>query len=91
MISKKVPTLQQRVLLRCLDAAEKLGEAVPYIMTVGVTCLALVINQKVLNSTTYENCPININVLVTHKTVLGDALVCVSRMEINGPAAPLRD
>lgn len=91
MISKKVPTLQQRVLLRCLDATEKLGEAVPYIMTVGVTCLALVINQKVLNSTTYENCPININVLVSHKTVLGDALVCVSRMEINGPAAPLRD
>ena len=91
MISKKVPTLQQRVLLRCLDATEKLGEAVPHIMTVGVTCLALVINQKVLNSTTYENCPININVLVSHRTALGDALVCVSRMEINGPAAPLRD
>lgn len=91
MISKKVPTLQQKVFIRCLDAAEKVGEAVPYIMTVGITCLTLIFHQKILNATTYENCPINLNVLVTHKTALGNAVVCVSRMEINGPAAPLRD
>lgn len=91
MISKKVPTPQQRAAMFCIDAAEKVGEAVPYIMTVGLTMLALVINQKVLNSRVYETCPINISVLVMHRTVLGDTLACVSRQEIYGPASPLRD
>jgi len=91
MISKKVPTTRQKIFIYCIDTAEKLGEAVPYIMTVGVTCLALILNQKALNSTTYENCPINLNVIMTHRTVLGDALVCVSKMEVMGPQLPLKD
>ena len=91
MISKKVPTFQQKVAARAMDVAESIAECVPYIMTVGVTCLALILNQKVINAKTYDNCPINLSVVVTHTTAVGDAVACVSRMELRGPAAPLRD
>ena len=91
MISKKVPTVQQKVLLKCIDAFEVIGQNINVVAAVGITCLALVINQKVLNSRTFENCPTSINALVTHRTVLGDAVVCVSRVELYGPRAPLPD
>ena len=91
MISKKVPTFQQKVLLRCIDVCESIGRNINVVVAVGVTGLALVINQKVLNARTYETCPTTINVLITHRTVLGDAVACVSRVELYGPRAPLPD
>jgi len=91
MISKKVLSTRQKFLLGCIDAAEKVGQIVPYIMTIGITSLSLILNQKVLNSTTYENCPKELNVIVHHKTTLGNAIVCVSKMELNGPPMPIKD
>ena len=91
MISKKVLTPRQKVAAHAMDAAERIAECVPYILTVGATCLALVFNQKMINAQTYDNCPINLSVVVTHRTAIGDAVACVSRMQINGPSEALRD
>jgi len=91
VISKKAPTTQQKVLLKAIDAAEYVARQTPFILCSGVTLLCIIGVQKILNQQTIYNCPPQISELMTYPTAVGDSYVCVSRKQIYGPPAPLKD
>jgi len=91
VISKKVPTTQQKMLLKAIDAAEYVARQTPFILCSGVTLLCIIGVQKIINQQTIYNCQPQISELMTYPTAVGDSYVCVSKKQIYGPAAPLRD
>ena len=91
MISKKVLTPKQKVILAGLNVVDAITNNISIIATAGITVIALVLHQKVLNARVVETCPTSLNAVVIHQTVLGDAYACISRVALYGPPAPLQD
>jgi hypothetical protein len=91
MISKKVPTLQQKILIKTLDSAEYVAKQVPFIICSGVTLLCVIGIQKIVNQQTIYNCRTELNALVTYPTAIGESYACVSRLQVYGPPAPIQD
>jgi uncharacterized protein YsxB (DUF464 family) len=91
MISKKVPTRQQKILLALIDGAESVAKQTPFILCSGITLLSIIGIQKIINQQVLYNCPQNISKLVTYPTAIGDAYSCVSNLQVYGPPAPLPD
>lgn len=79
------------MLLKAIDAAEYIARQTPFILCSGVTLLCIVGVQKIINQQTIYNCPLQISELMTYPTAVGDSYVCVSRKQIYGPPAPLKD
>lgn len=79
------------MLLKAIDAAEYVARQTPFILCSGVTLLCIIGVQKIINQQTIYNCQPQISELMTYPTAVGDSYVCVSRKQIYGPPAPLKD
>jgi hypothetical protein len=91
MISKKVQTKQQKILLKLIDGAEIVAKQTPFILCSGITLLSIIGIQKLINNRVIYECPTGVSKIITYPTALGDAYACVSKLEISGPPVPLPD
>jgi len=53
----------------------------------GLLCVGL---NKAINARVLQTCDKNLNQLIYIQTAVGDSYGCISKMVLNGPAAPIK-
>lgn len=86
MISKRIHSRQQKLMLSAINTAEAIAARVPVILSVGGFLLLIVFVQKGVNHHIQINCPKSISMIIEHPTAVGPAYQCVSRAQLKGPA-----
>lgn len=90
MISKRNNTPTQKAMIKVIDAAECVAKQTPFILCSGITLLCIIGVQKIINQQTIYNCPTGISTIVTYPTAVGESYACVSKLQLYGPAQPLK-
>jgi hypothetical protein len=90
MISKRNNTITQKAMLKVIDAAECVAKQTPFVLCSGITLLCIIGVQKIINQQTIYNCPTGISTIVTYPTAVGESYACVSKLQLYGPAQPLK-
>lgn len=90
MISKRNYTTRQKAAATVLNAAECVAKRTPFIICSGITLLCIVGVQKIINQQTIYNCPTGISTIITYPTAIGESYACVSKLQLYGPAQPLK-
>lgn len=86
MISKRIHSQRQKILLSAIDMTESIVKRIPLMLSIGGFFGVIALIQAAVNHHVEVNCPESISVVVHHPTAMGPAYQCVSRVQLRGPA-----